>query len=124
MSQHDRKDFPPNWDPPPRAAYYDPQPPLFDVVDVILDQDATPWVRAAYLEKLDSGLNSWPDGWRLSSEESKELDQLLRILERLPEGPSLVDRHAGGFSAAFENADAPVKDRLRSLLKAAGHDVE
>ncbi len=40
MSQHDRKDFPPNWDPPPHAAYQDPQPPLLDVVDVILAHGA------------------------------------------------------------------------------------
>jgi hypothetical protein len=124
MSRHDQKDFPPHWVPPPRAAYRDPKPPLFDVLDVILDHGAAPWVRAAYLEKLDAALDKFSTGWRLDSEESKKLDQLSNILERLPEGQSLVDRHADGFSSAFTRADPAVKDRLRALLKTAGHDVE
>lgn len=52
MSEHERADFPPHWDPPPRIGYFDRRPDLFDVAETIAAQGAAGWVRQAYVDKL------------------------------------------------------------------------
>ncbi len=51
MLSHDRDDFPPHWDPPPRIGYADQRPPLLDIAELI-DEKSENWVRGAYAEKL------------------------------------------------------------------------
>ena len=115
MSAHDRGEFPPDWTPPPRLAYENPQPKVQDVLDVIATRGAAPWVREIYLEKLELILN-WVD--------DEEIDRMLTSLERIPEGLAFVRREVSYFSSAWQNEKNAVrKDRLRNLLKKAGHSV-
>ncbi len=51
MLSHDRGDFPPHWDPPPRIGYADQRPPLLDIAELI-DEKSESWVRDVYVEKL------------------------------------------------------------------------
>ena len=46
MSSHPRSDFPTHWDPPPRVGYGEKNPPVIDVVIVILDGKYADWVVA------------------------------------------------------------------------------
>ncbi|MFN0050675.1 MAG: hypothetical protein ACKV0T_00700 [Planctomycetales bacterium] len=58
LSAHDRRDFPPLWDPPPRIGYGEEYPPVSDVLRVIADTKAPSWVQSLYLEKRkDRGAN-------------------------------------------------------------------
>lgn len=52
MSAHDRGDFPPHWEPPPRIGYGERQPPILNVVETLLAMDAEPWVVDLFLDKL------------------------------------------------------------------------
>ncbi|MBX3359076.1 MAG: hypothetical protein KF745_11700 [Phycisphaeraceae bacterium] len=51
MSRHDRRDFPPVWEAPPRAAYAEPGPPLQEVLAVVSSAPTPEWVRGLYLRK-------------------------------------------------------------------------
>jgi len=54
MSQHDRSDFPPHWDPPPRTGYGETRPDISDVLDALLQPEVSPWVREVYADKARS----------------------------------------------------------------------
>jgi hypothetical protein len=123
MSRYTPDDFPPHWDPPPWLAYPNPHPPLIELLEIVLDQNASPWVRAIYVDKFQSELEGdWSfrrGGWQ--RRDSSDKDRLLLIFERLP----LVEGHVAEFQAMWSQEEEPMrKKRLRALLRAAGHDTE
>jgi hypothetical protein len=87
MSAHERSDFPPGWDPPPRIGYYESSPQLLDVLEVLVTRDVAPWVRIEFVEKLRRALvEPYVVVWR----NDPDLTRLTRILQRLPEGPDIA----------------------------------
>jgi hypothetical protein len=65
MSEHERSDFPPHWDPPPRERYGEDQSRLLDVLDGIAAEPPSPWVRDIYMRKLEDllrGRNAYGGG--------------------------------------------------------------
>ena len=91
MSRHARMDFPPHWDPPPRLGWSETeQPTVLAVMRVLAHRDdAAPWVREIYLDKFE---RRWL-GPPLRGQPEKRAD-VLRLLERLPEGPALMQKYA------------------------------
>jgi hypothetical protein len=79
MSAHYPSGFPPHWDPPPKLALGQREPPLVDVMEVIADSPPTPWVRSIFIEKFERYLARYPIGEREA-----------KLLLRLPEGKALV----------------------------------
>lgn len=51
MSRHERTDFPPIWDPPPRLWFPKLKPSMPEVRQQLAKDQSTPWVRAMFLEK-------------------------------------------------------------------------
>ncbi len=90
MSAHVPSDYPPSWEPPPRIGYGESSPFILDVIDVVVENPPAPWVREVFLEKLDRFLD---DYYGLPSSQRVELETLLRLLQRLPEGKSLFLKH-------------------------------
>lgn len=82
MSAHDPSDFPPQWDPPPRLALGQRDPPLLDVMEVIADNPPAPWVRSIFIEKFEKYLRPWYSWSYITEREAK-------LLLRLPEGKEL-----------------------------------
>lgn len=109
MSQHNQQDFPPHWDPPPWLAYDNPSPPLIDVLELVLNEEATAnWARTVYIDKLRSHLMH---AWFIS--EPAEKDRFLGILEKLPPTPGFSDQLVTLFS---NEDDAVRKERLNVLV--------
>jgi hypothetical protein len=118
MSAHAPADYPPQWEPPPRIGYGEKSPLIFDVMDVVVEKPPAPWVREIYVEKLDQFLHAYHE---LYSYPRTYLKRLLPLIQRLPEGPSLIEEHREMIEAALRWADDLTEEEhqiYRSLLKA------
>lgn len=89
MSRHERDEYPPAWDPPPRIGWPEPeQPAVMDLMQVLATEPATaPWVREVYIDKFE---RRWL-GWGIRREE--DLRRVEAVLRELPEGPALLKKH-------------------------------
>lgn len=99
MSEHRQSDFPPLWDPPLRPGFRGHEPGVRDVMLAILDTEPAEWVKTVYTNKFGRWLgvearSPW-EGMRRRhrwiSMESDEFEDLLSILERIPEGPQFAE---------------------------------
>jgi hypothetical protein len=118
MSAHAQSDFPPQWEPPPRVGYHETSPKLFDVMDVLVSREYAPWVRASYVDKLRRYIGN---DYALYNAQSYELPTLVRILERLPEGPAIAAEHRNEAESLLSNSRVTGADRenLEVWLKLA-----
>jgi len=123
MSEHERSEFPPHWDVPPRIAYGEDVPSMLDVMDAVLEDDTAPWVREIYLGRFRNYIY---DSFARSTLHSPEsLVRRVRILHRIPNGRTLLDdefthRYLLGFADAYPE----YADDIRVLFpdKFADHD--
>lgn len=96
MSQHDRKDFPHIWDPPPYHPSWDEMhrdsgrantqawvQTLLPVLDLVVSNPPAPWVRAIYQKKVVDLLCD-------VSLEDSELMEISRIVNRWPDWPEYL----------------------------------
>ena len=121
MSRHERSDFPPHWDPPPRIGYGEQHPPILEVVEAVLANDATPWVSDMFLSKLSQSVGR---GYaardffiRLDSE---QFDRFLSVLERSPDSSAFIEDHREALSKQTEEHSerTPAQQaRVRALLE-------
>jgi hypothetical protein len=125
MSEHERSDFPPHWEPPPRVGYGETEPALVDALEA-LDSGSTPrWVQALFLDKLARMVQDPYEGL-LNYLSPDGLDRYLSIIETLPEGLELVRKHPESFEQILGRDDRSDSqhERVRVLLEASGHPVE
>jgi hypothetical protein len=129
MSAHERSDFPPHWDPPPRIGYGETTPELPKVLETLIVVEAKPWVAELYWEKFRDLIGHGYDfhNYWLYLDDA-EFDRHLAILEHLPENsPILAEQRehlesllsTDSSNASLMNAQ---KDRLRKLLGEAKDD--
>jgi hypothetical protein len=122
MSAHERGDFPPHWDPPPRIGYRETEPDIIDVAAHldILGVDA--WVRQVYTEKFSNSLRGQVDEagiwWELKPE---EVERRIAIIEGSPDRVTLVRDHAEGLNMILDGSPSPLKQRIEELLNESGH---
>jgi hypothetical protein len=86
-------------------------------MDVVVEKPPAPWVREIYVEKLDQFLYSYH---QLYSYPQLYLKRLLPLLQRLPEGPILIEEHREMIEAILDrDPELTEEDRkiYRSLLK-------
>lgn len=82
LSQHPREAFPPHWDPPPRIAYRETEPPLIDVLEVLGEVEASPWVSELYAEKFARQMSDRMGSWNFWPHvNEKEFDRYLTLFE-------------------------------------------
>ena len=89
MSKHDQTDFPPHWSPPPHVAQPNPVPPLNDLIEVLIEESTSEWVRAVFIEKFRNTTEQTLTPYGFVSDEW--LSSTLRILDRLPLSEWLPD---------------------------------
>lgn len=121
MSMHSPTDFPPHWEPPPRLGYGETKPPLIEVLNLIADEPSAPWVRLVYLDKLSSylrNINFW------GGERSMPAGPIIRVLGRLPKGPSLAAENRETLDHLLDSRglDAEEKETLKRLLPAGADE--
>jgi hypothetical protein len=116
MSAHRPSDFPPQWDPPPHIGYEDASPHILDVMAVVLDRHPADWVRDLYVDKL----RHYVGQDYVFINHGRDIAPLLRILERLPEGPDIVaDQRDTAENIMRNNFPDAESDNLRALIKLA-----
>ena len=89
MSQHDRSAFPPHWSPPPHVAQPNPVPSINDLVEVLIEESPTEWVREVFIEKFRNTTEQTLTRYGFVS--SERLSSTLRIVDRLPLSEWLPD---------------------------------
>ena len=117
LSDHGRDAFPPHWDPPPRVGYGEDNPPIIDVVEVVLTQEVEPWVSELFVGKLsDRAANSrWTGFWREMGND--ELGRYLAVIDRLPAGFIEEQREALAWELDEERGRTEAqRARVRELI--------
>jgi hypothetical protein len=126
LSAHERADYPPHWDPPPRIGYGGTRPRAKDVVKALVASDCKPWVRELYLEKFvnETRVTIYYNGRGPFREDvsDDDLDEYLTLLEQLHERSQIVKEHRDAFEEEFrnENRRESIRERMRRLYEEAG----
>ncbi len=125
MSSHERADFPPHWDPPPRIGYGERSPEMGDVLMDLTTSESAPWVHALFVDKMLNQMNRWNMHPTWNSPQH-DVDRYLTLLEKLPEGPDLVRADAERLKYVIqEEGRTPEQiERIRALFAAAGVEVD
>jgi len=115
LARHDRGDYPPHWDPPPRPGYRERLPGLVDLVTAIAAVDPPAWVREAFLAKAQNLEFLAGTGGVVARLDDDALAAYVAVLERLPEGPRLASIHARGITTLLDrrDGDAPALSATR-----------
>ena len=100
MGKHNRGDFPARWDPPPHIGYGERQPPILDVMEVVVAMDSPPWVRVMFTEKFGNTLYNPRLLWGPVAIDDKQFHRYVHVLTELPEGPSFAARQQGWLTLA------------------------
>lgn len=66
MSSHERAEYPPVWDPPPRLGYRETEPSLDLVREAIEARQPSQWVQDIYVPKISQRLREDIHGWPTS----------------------------------------------------------
>jgi hypothetical protein len=125
MSAHERKDFPPHWDPPPRIGYAEKRPSIERVMKAIAATETKPWARDIFVEKFEQAtsiFSEYREGRISDSEDDEDLDRYLAIVEEFPDRSEFLKKHKAAFDEVLDRkkrSDAILK-RIRSLYEAAG----
>lgn len=121
MSAHERGDFPPHWDSPPRVGYGEQQPPILDVVETLLEMDAKPWVVELFVEKLRSRAGySFGTRYYFYDMDDEQFDRHLALLEQLPTDSPIHAEWRNALEQQLTNEEARTeaqRTRLRVLLE-------
>lgn len=121
MSAHDRGEFPPHWDPPPRIGYGERQPPVLDVVETLFAMDAGPWVVDLFLEKLRNRAGDRYGTYYFFYEmDDERFDRYLTTLERLPTDSPIIAQWREALEQLSTNEEVRTeaqRSRLRALLE-------
>jgi hypothetical protein len=112
MSRHEATDYPPGWQPPPRAFHtYNPDDPLVLVLEELGRNEYADWVRDHYLERTPGALR-----YREFLHE-KALVRVANALRRLPGGPPIVE----GIEA---NSAEHLRKEIRRVLEGKPRDKD
>lgn len=125
MSQFDRGAFPPHWDPPPRLGYGELEPPLIDVLEALLANNAPQWLWEAYQAKLALAFEGkWYDTL-VSADEPAEFERWLAVLEAMPRQRRFILEWRGVLESYYRHhiSDGEQAERFRSWMNRNGAEV-
>jgi hypothetical protein len=128
MSAHERTDFPPVWNPPPRIGYGETAPPIVEVAEQLTQTKSSSWVRELFLEKLKTKLSTkdpYFTIWQILEED--EMIRYVAVLEKLPERDHLLADNYQGLVRVLEAEDRgskELRDRILALLGERAKEVK
>ena len=117
MSAHQRDEFPPHWNPPPRIGSARERPRILKIV-VALSLNDAPWVRELFIDKLDAALGR--HGFPMETLWAEaEASVILACLEGLPEGEAILrDKHEHlQRLLSWNTLPADQQQRLEAVVK-------
>jgi hypothetical protein len=111
MAQHEPRDFPPYWDPPPRIAYrFRPASELMDVLDELSQMDSPPgWMTREYHRKFEYHLEDYYEYWESLSD--KDFDRVLNWIERTPLSDLALSIQQESMRVKLDSSDSVLKNR-------------
>jgi hypothetical protein len=134
MSAHQRDDFPPHWDPPPRVAYREATPDIVELQARLNRANVAPWVHAVFAQKFENSLrgeDEYSGVWSFLSAE--EIERRIETIAAMPNRAEVIREHQEGLmgivtvdeygSAASTHGPIypePLRARIRALLDEAG----
>jgi hypothetical protein len=116
LSRHAQSEYPPLYDPPPPKPYFGYDHRVLVIVEIIADDPPADWVRAIYLRKFARALAGV---WNSYYHSEFYWEQVARVLDRLPEGQSLIDEAQG-----HEPAHPGLKEHLETVREKAKKEAE
>lgn len=123
MSAHDRDDFPPHWDPPPKTSYGETQPEPIDVLETARRMELKPWVRELFIDKLNRRIGSrFAAASFWESLDEKEFDRYLIELEQVPADSPLIVEHREDLRRLIGKDSRINPDQRRRLRAIIGSD--
>ncbi|MEX2173386.1 MAG: hypothetical protein WD872_03430 [Pirellulaceae bacterium] len=120
LSAHERGDFPPHWDPPPRVAYREKLPDIVAVQEELLTLPAQPWVRAIYDEKYSNWLRGENDyQGMLAILSPSELEIHIRLIEHMANRQEVIGEHKYALRQRIDDGDLPpdLSARISNMLR-------
>jgi hypothetical protein len=88
MSEHSPDDFPPHWDPPPQLGFREKGLSMVSIFRAMERHPPAAWVQQLYFEKL----RAFGSGGPFHELADDDLTVVLKIMQRLPEGPATLQR--------------------------------
>jgi hypothetical protein len=125
MSAHERDDFPPHWDPPPRIGFGEGVPPLIDVLETIATADVPPWVEEVFIAKIvsqaDAAIFFEGDDRAMPNPaymDEQQLQHYYQLLLKLPAGPIIAKAQLRRIEYALQviSPDDPQAEGRRRWL--------
>ena len=127
-SDNSAKRFPPHWDPPPRVGYGEREPEPLDVLAGLLANETDSWLVEVYSKKLAFRLGLRLPGIATGTMPDEEVEKLVDVLERLPDGKriaeSVYSQQWFGEEADISAERLALIERLRVLADVEEDQVE
>lgn len=125
MAAHQRGDFPPHWEPPPHVGYGEREPPILDVMEVVVATNPPVWVHSLFTTRFSNSIGDGHIPWTIYYMDDDELNRFAQVLLKLPEGPALVAREENWLRGVRDEPSQSDTRRaaIDALLELAGsHD--
>ncbi|MBI3861378.1 MAG: hypothetical protein HY290_05740 [Planctomycetia bacterium] len=125
LSAHERSDFPPHWDPPPRLGYGETLPGAPDMFRALLARDTKAWVRSLYVDKFVDQIGTREYNPFVSGMSDDALDAYVILLNGVDNRAEIVRVNHDRFKHELKNAhrSIAVRQRLRDILLNEGLQV-
>ena len=122
LATHERSDFPPHWDPPPRIGYGETFPPAQNVFHELLAAKAKAWALALYADKFANEARRYNAELFSDALPDAVLEEKLSLVEQLPNAAEIIEEHRRELDREARNEDRSeaVRDRIRRVLQETG----
>ena len=105
--------FPPHWDPPPRPAWGEYEPPVVDTIFGLVKSNAAPWFVAHYQRKLRYELGQFGFRIRIREYSDDQLEKLIWLVSHLEDNAAYLG-HFRALDDTFLD-DEDLSEKRRSL---------
>jgi hypothetical protein len=125
VASHERSDFPPHWNPPPRPAYGEREPRVVPILRSINRASGPSWFREIYLGKLFASYQDRADV--IAAAKAGDAELLLQQLEyasAMNRTPTIDWRFADQLQESSDEFSPEVKERVERYLKRSGPSSE
>lgn len=121
LAAHERADFPPHWDPPPRLAYGQTFPPAQSVYQELRAAKAKPWALELYADKFANGIGKYDAELFTDDLSDAAVEENLALLEQFPNATQILREHSAQLVRELMRKDrsATLRERIRRMLQEA-----
>jgi hypothetical protein len=136
MAVHERADYPPHWDPPPRFGRRERTPNVLDVLEAVAAERGPDWVWELFLAKIPEQIEreTWagrfhPDGIAVESN-AQTVERWMAVLDAMPNTQQqlraswLHDSFADAAKHLASNNEPTLAEKIRQWLIRQGVQLD